>query len=76
MMVGIKETLPVESRTESGLKHTVSNFGNLFKDKTFMGYTLTSGLIFGGFLDICLRLHLFFKIYMDYRYKSTAFPLL
>ena len=49
MMVGIKETLPVESRTESGLKHTVSNFGNLFKDKTFMGYTLTSGLIFGGF---------------------------
>lgn len=49
MMVGIKETLPVESRTESGLKHTVSNFGNLFKDKTFMGYALTSGLIFGGF---------------------------
>lgn len=49
MMVGIKETLPVESRTESGLKHTVSNFGNLFKGKTFMGYTLTSGLIFGGF---------------------------
>ena len=49
VMVGVKETLPVESRTESGLKHTVSNFGNLFKDKMFMGYTLTSGLIFGGF---------------------------
>ena len=49
VMVGVKETLPVESRTESGLKHTVSNFGNLFKDKMFMGYTLTSGLIFGSF---------------------------
>lgn len=49
VMIGIKETLPIDNRTESGLKNTVSNFGNLLKDKTFMGFTLTSGLIFGGF---------------------------
>ena len=49
VMFGLKESLPKEQRTESGLKNTVSNFGSLFKDKVFMGYTLTSGLIFGGF---------------------------
>ena len=49
VILGIKESLPEEQRTESGLKNTVLNFGNLFKDKIFMGYTLTQGLIFGGF---------------------------
>ncbi len=49
VIFGIKESLPEDKRTESGLKNTVLNFGNLFKDKIFMGYTLTQGLIFGGF---------------------------
>lgn len=49
VIFGLKESLPKEQRTESGLKNTVANFGSLFKDKVFMGYTLTSGLIFGGF---------------------------
>lgn len=49
VIFGVKESLPEEQRTESGLKNTVLNFGNLFKDKIFMGYTLAQGLIFGGF---------------------------
>ena len=49
VLLGIKESLPIEKRTESGIHHTVLNFGKLFKDKIFMGYTLTQGLIFGGF---------------------------
>mgnify|MGYP000845331127 CR=1 FL=1 len=49
VLFGLKESLPAEERTESGLKNTVSNFGSLFKDKVFMGYTLTSGFVFGGF---------------------------
>lgn len=49
VIFGIKETLPVAERTESGLKNTIINFGNLFKDKVFIGYTFTQGLIFGGF---------------------------
>lgn len=49
VIFGLKESLPEDQRTESGLKNTATNFGNLFKDQVFMGYTLTSGLIFGGF---------------------------
>lgn len=49
VIFGIKESLPQGKRTESGLKNTVLNFGGLLKDKIFMGYTLTQGLIFGGF---------------------------
>lgn len=49
VIFGIKETLPEDKRTESGLKNTVLNFGNLFRDKIFIGYTMTQGLIFGGF---------------------------
>lgn len=49
VIIGVKETLPVAARTESGLKNTLINFGNLFKDKVFIGYTFTQGLIFGGF---------------------------
>lgn len=49
VLFGMKESLPEYERTESGLKSIVLNFWGLFKDKTFMGYTLTQGLIFGGF---------------------------
>ena len=48
VIFGIKESLPEDQRTESGLKNTVLNFGNLFKDKIFMGYTLTQGLNIWG----------------------------
>ncbi|MBA4603205.1 MFS transporter [Thermoactinomyces sp. AMNI-1] len=34
VMFGIKESFQADKRTESGLKNTVSNFGNLFKDKS------------------------------------------
>ena len=49
VLFGIKESLPNDKRTESGLQNTILNFGNLVKDKIFIGYTLTQGLIFGGF---------------------------
>ncbi|WP_017754007.1 multidrug effflux MFS transporter [Calidifontibacillus oryziterrae] len=49
VLFGVNESLPDEKRTESGLKNSVLNFGILFKNKLFIGYTLTQGLIFAGF---------------------------
>ncbi|MGJ7909973.1 multidrug effflux MFS transporter [Neobacillus sp. LXY-1] len=44
----LEETLPKEKRIPSNLPHIVSNFGSLFKDRTFMGYALTQGFTTAG----------------------------
>ncbi|MEH7108840.1 multidrug effflux MFS transporter, partial [Bacillus sp. JJ1764] len=44
----LEETLPREKRIPSNLPQIVSNFGSLFKDRTFMGYALTQGFTTAG----------------------------
>lgn len=46
---GIKETLLESERSHSGIKNTILNFGQLFKNKVFVGYVFTQGFIYGGF---------------------------
>jgi DHA1 family bicyclomycin/chloramphenicol resistance-like MFS transporter len=42
------ETLPGERRHGGGLVQTVHVFGALLRDRPFMGYTLSAGLVFGA----------------------------
>ncbi len=44
----LEETLPVENRSEGTILAVVQTFGNLFKDKVFMGIALTQALIMSG----------------------------
>ncbi|MDV2582927.1 Bcr/CflA family efflux MFS transporter [Alkalibacillus haloalkaliphilus] len=44
----LPETLEEERRIPSSIGSTVKTMGSLFKDKTFIGYALTLGLIHGG----------------------------
>ncbi|ALC91546.1 MFS transporter [Bacillus sp. FJAT-18017] len=44
----LKETLPTEKRVPSNLPYVLGNFRTLFKNKEFMGYSLTSGFITAG----------------------------
>lgn len=44
----LKETLPPEKRTPSSVRHSVRTMGSLLRDRTFIGYALTVGLIHGG----------------------------
>ena len=48
VFITLPETLPQSKRSEGGIKQTVKTFGDLIKDKTFMGYALAQGLIMGG----------------------------
>jgi DHA1 family bicyclomycin/chloramphenicol resistance-like MFS transporter len=43
----LPETLPAERRRSGGVRDTVSVVGHLVRDRTFMGYALTSGFAFG-----------------------------
>lgn len=45
VMFGLPETLPLERRSKAGITHTLSTFGRLIKDRQFMGYAMTQGLI-------------------------------
>jgi len=45
VMFGLPETLPPERRSKAGIGHTLTTFGNLFKDRVFMGYALSQGLV-------------------------------
>ncbi|RNB73382.1 Bcr/CflA family efflux MFS transporter [Brevibacillus invocatus] len=45
VMFGLPETLPLERRSKAGITHTLSTFGRLIKDRTFMGYAMAQGLI-------------------------------
>ncbi|WP_285769391.1 multidrug effflux MFS transporter [Peribacillus sp. SI8-4] len=42
---GIKETLSPNLRSEGGVNDTIRTFGNLVKDRAFMGYALSQGFI-------------------------------
>ncbi|WP_085522807.1 Bcr/CflA family efflux MFS transporter [Tuberibacillus sp. Marseille-P3662] len=44
----LEETLPLEKRTPSSLGHSIRTIGSLLKDRSFIGYALTVGLIHGG----------------------------
>ncbi|WP_050614149.1 Bcr/CflA family multidrug efflux MFS transporter [Bacillus testis] len=43
-----KESHPPERRTPSSIKSIFTSFGELFKDRSFMGYVLTIGFAHGG----------------------------
>ncbi|WP_310237361.1 multidrug effflux MFS transporter [Brevibacillus nitrificans] len=45
VMFGLPETLPAEKRSKGGLGNTLTTFKNLVKDRTFMGYALSQGLV-------------------------------
>lgn len=44
----LQESLPVEKRRPSSIKSTLQTFGELFKDRTFIGLALTQGFMVGG----------------------------
>lgn len=44
----LKETLPPERRTVNSVKHMVSNYGILLKDRRFMGFALVQGFMMAG----------------------------
>ncbi|GIP32118.1 multidrug effflux MFS transporter [Paenibacillus sp. J2TS4] len=41
----LPETLPRERRSKSGIRNTVSTFSGLIRDRIFMGYALSQGLV-------------------------------
>ncbi len=41
----LRETLPLEERETGGLTGTLATYGNLLKDRLFMGYALSQGLV-------------------------------
>jgi DHA1 family bicyclomycin/chloramphenicol resistance-like MFS transporter len=45
---GLRETLPVERRSTSGLRRTVQTMAGLLRDRSFVGYALAGGLTFGA----------------------------
>lgn len=45
---GLHETLPSERRQSGGLRATLSGFGGLVTDRSFIGYVLSGGLAFGA----------------------------
>lgn len=48
VMFALPETLHEENRSETSIKKTIVTFGDLIKDKPFLGYALAQGLIMGG----------------------------
>ncbi|MDQ0205475.1 Bcr/CflA family multidrug efflux MFS transporter [Alkalicoccobacillus murimartini] len=48
VMWKLKESHPPERRTPSSLPFTLKTFGELFRDKSFIGYALTLGFAHGG----------------------------
>ena len=44
----LAETLPAQRRHEGGLTATVGVFGGLLRDRPFLGYTLSAGLVFAA----------------------------
>lgn len=45
VMFGLPETLPARMRSKGGLGNTLKTFSGLVKDRTFMGYALSQGLV-------------------------------
>ncbi len=46
--VKLPETLPPERRIPSSVRHSIRTMGDLLRDRSFIGYALTVGLIHGG----------------------------
>ncbi|WP_373419717.1 multidrug effflux MFS transporter [Brevibacillus reuszeri] len=45
VLLGLPETLPSDRRSKAGFGNTLATFSNLFKDRVFMGYALSQGLV-------------------------------
>lgn len=45
VVLGLPETLPVHRRSKAGIGNTLTTFGGLLKDRVFMGYALSQGLV-------------------------------
>lgn len=48
VVLGLKETHPPERRSKGGFTNTLRIFQGLLRDRLFMGYALTQGLVFAG----------------------------
>jgi DHA1 family bicyclomycin/chloramphenicol resistance-like MFS transporter len=46
--LGLRETLPAERRSTSGLRRTVQTMAELLRDRSFVGHALAAGLTFGA----------------------------
>ncbi|MGZ8650479.1 MAG: multidrug effflux MFS transporter, partial [Solirubrobacteraceae bacterium] len=46
--LGLRETLPPERRSPSGLRRTVQTMAALLRDRSFVGHALAGGLTFGA----------------------------
>jgi DHA1 family bicyclomycin/chloramphenicol resistance-like MFS transporter len=44
----LPETLPVERRNPLAVRHSFRTYGTLLRDKEFVGYALTAGMVQGG----------------------------
>ncbi|MFC4062032.1 multidrug effflux MFS transporter [Planomonospora corallina] len=47
-LFGVRETLPADRREGGGLRHTLTAFGRLLRDRSFMAAALAAGLGFAG----------------------------
>jgi DHA1 family bicyclomycin/chloramphenicol resistance-like MFS transporter len=45
VLFGLQETLPIQRRLKGGMKNTLSTFLHLLRDRRFMGYALSQGLV-------------------------------
>ncbi|KEO84834.1 multidrug effflux MFS transporter [Tumebacillus flagellatus] len=45
VLFGLRESLPVENRSQGGIKNTLVTLGAIMKDRVFMGYGLSQGLV-------------------------------
>jgi len=48
VLIGFKETLPIEKRKSGGIKAVLSTFRELIKDKMFLGFMLIQSFVMGG----------------------------
>ncbi|GAF09791.1 multidrug resistance transporter [Paenibacillus pini JCM 16418] len=48
VLYGLKETLPVNRRSKGGIVNTLSTFGELLRDRKFMGIALCQGFVSAG----------------------------
>lgn len=44
----LRETLPTAKRSPGGVRHTFATFGRLLRDRAFMGYASSQGLVFAA----------------------------
>ena len=45
VLVALPETLPVQRRSKGGIQNTLSTFRDLLRDRVFIGYALSQGLV-------------------------------